>query len=308
MPKMNPWIMALSLWLGCISLIPAHTDFGDANVTQEELTHFNEKYLKHKLQPDTQRQSNTAKTIKISDIATLKDVNSTIHAIEHSSFGQSLTQTYQSEQASKIEALSKDQHFRDAIKENKRFILENYEIAGKKMDSTHDSREFIERHNRPNNSREKLFIVISSSISDALLRDYFKQLEGKENVTFVLRGLVGSATTFKPTKAYLERIVKKYPLDPNNQEVYNIALEINPKVTRKYGIEKAPAFIYVANDDGQLETSAPIDQTMVSNFWIAYGVSSLEHTIQQINTEAKSTWLDSLLDKETFFKTKSKEK
>ena len=307
MPKMNPWIIALSLWLGCISHMSANTDFGDANVTQEELTHFNEKYLKHKIQPDTQRQSNTAKTIKISDITTLKDVNSTMRAIEYSAFGQSLVQTYQSEHALKIEALSKDQHFRDAIKENKRFILENYEIAGKKMDSTHDTREFIEHTNRPN-SREKLFIDISSSISDALLRDYFKQLEGKDNVTFVLRGLVGSDTSFKPTKEYLERIVKKYPLDPNNQEVYTITLEINPKVTRIYGIEKAPAFIYVANDDGQLETSSPIDPTMVSNFWIAYGVSSLEHTIQQINSEAKSTWLDSLLDKETFFKTKSKEK
>ena len=307
MPKMNPWIIALSLCLGCISHMSANTDFGDANVTQEELTHFNEKYLKHKIQPDTQRQSNTAKTIKISDITTLKDVNKTMRAIEYSAFGQSLTQMYQSEHASNIEALSKDQHFRDAIKENKRFILENYEIAGKKMDSTHDTREFIEHTNRPN-SREKLFIVISSSMPDTLLRDYFKQLEGKENVTFVLRGLVGSATSFKPTKEYLERIVKKYPLDPNNQEVYTITLEINPKVTRKYGIEKAPAFIYVANDDGQLETSAPIDPAMVSNFWIAYGVSSLEHTIEQINSEAKSTWLDSLLDKETFFKTKSKEK
>lgn len=301
------WFIALIIFFGYISKSYAGIDLGDANATQDELTQFNEKYLKNKIQPDTKAQAEIANTVKISDIAKMKDINETMKNIEQSSFGQNLKSEQKSEQAKKIEELTKSSDFRNTVKENKKYILENYDIGGKKMTETKETKAFKEETAK-SETREKLFIVISSSMPDAQVREYFKQVEGKEGVTFVLRGLVGEPTKFGPTKEYLEKIVKKHPSDKESQEVYNVAVEINPKVTRKYGIEKVPAFIYVSDYSGQLEVSEPINKDIQENFWVAYGMASIEYIVEQINKEAKSKWLSTLLTKDTFFNNKSEKK
>jgi type-F conjugative transfer system pilin assembly protein TrbC len=297
------WLIALILFFAYISFAKAQVDLGDANATQEELTLFNEKYLKHKLQNDSHVKSTSTTTLKISDIATFKDVNKSIKQIEDSSLAQSLNQPYNSEHAKRIEEYSHSTAFRQAVKDNKKYLLENYTIGGKLMEQTPQTKAFIQE-SATHDGKETLFIIISSSMPEADIREYFKRLEGKEGVIFILRGLVGSEKRFGPTKEYLEKIVKKHPTDPNNQEVFNVAVEINPKVTRKYSIEKVPAFVYVSHYRGQLGTSAPIDQSVHEPFWVAYGTASLEYILEQINTEAKSTWLSSLMEKETFFNAK----
>lgn len=301
------WFIALIIFFGYISYAYAGTDLGDANATQDELTRFNEKYLKNKIQTDGKMQENVTKDMKISDISQFKDINNTVKSIEESSFGQNLSKEHKSEQAKKIEEIAQSSNFRNTVKENKKYILENYDIGGVKMSDTKETQEFI-KSQKNEYEREKIFIVISSSMPDAQIKEYFKQVEGKENITFILRGLIGSPTKFGPTKDYLERIVKKFPSDKNSQEVYNVAIEINPKVTRKYGIEKAPAFVYVSDYDGQLEVSEPINKDKKESFWIAYGMASFDYVIEQINKEAKSKWLASLLEKENFFNKKSEKK
>jgi len=251
---------------------------------------------------------NSVPDVKISDIAKYKDVNDTMKTIENSAFGKSMKNVKPSEQAKSIDEIVKSKNFRESIKENKKFILDNYEIAGKKAKDVVNTQlqNTVEVQSQPS-SNEQFYIVISSSMPKEQIREYFKAVEGKQHVTFVLRGLIGDPTKFIPTKNYLESLVKKYPLDENNQEAFNIALEINPKVTRKYKIDKVPAFIYVPDYDGQLEKNEAIDKDKESDYYVAYGLVSLEYVIKEINKEAHSKWLNELLKKDTFFNSNKKE-
>ena len=135
------WFIALIIFFGYISKSYAETDLGDANATQDELTQFNEKYLKNKIQPDTKTQAEIANTVKISDIAKMKDINETMKNIEQSSFGQNLKSEQKSGQAKKIEEPTKSSNFRNTVKENKKYILENYDIGaivtGKQIGRAH---------------------------------------------------------------------------------------------------------------------------------------------------------------------------
>lgn len=192
-------------------------DLGDANATQEELTLFNEKYLKHKLQNDSHVKSTSTTTLKISDIATFKDVNKSIKQIEDSSLAQAYKYFYyNSEHAKRIEEYSHSTAFRQAVKDNKKYLLENYTIGGKLMEQTPQTKAFIQEARRMMEKKRSLLSYLL--LCEADIREYFKRLEGKEGVIFILRGLVGSEKRFGPTKEYLEKIVKKHPTDPNNQE------------------------------------------------------------------------------------------
>lgn len=91
--------------------------------------------------------------------------------------------------------------------------------------------------------KETLFIIISSSMPEADIREYFKRLEGKGGVIFILRGLVGSEKRFGPTKEYLEKIVKKHPTDPNNQEVFNVAVKLIQRSLANIASKKCLPFL-----------------------------------------------------------------
>lgn len=295
---MKTFIKTTFLLIGLASVIFAVES--DVNATQDEMTKFNEKYLKGKLTSDM--NDSAARMIKISDIAKQKsDINLTVHQMD-SNFSKIIEQNRKSPEANSIANITKSNSFKESIKENKKLILDNYSIEGKKLSETIDksTQTSINNYNADNNS-EHIFIVISTTMPDSEIKSYFSAVEGKQGITFVLRGLVGGLKKFEPTRSYIEKLIKKHPDVKDDQEVFNVSLEINPKITKKYNIEKVPAIIYIKNYNGQLEEYEPTNQSDNEDVWISYGMASLDYIFERINKEAKSQWLETLLKKETFF-------
>lgn len=303
--KQRLFLIGLILFFGYIS-VAYSADLSDINATQNELTKFNEKYIKGKLHID-EANRDVAKIIKLSDIAKQNnDANITMQKIDTNQ-SREIFRPKESKEATRIDSLVSDKAFINQVKDNKKFILENYKIGEHKMEvSPETQKELTTAVSTTTNGKEKIFIVISSSMPNEQIREYFKAVEGKENITFILRGLVGDLKKFDPTRQYLESIIKKYPADKDSQDVFSVAVEINPKITKKYDINKVPAIIYVKNYDGQADKSEPLVRNDGEEFWVSYGLASFDYIIEQINKEAKSSWLDGLLKRDTFFNPKEK--
>ena len=127
-------------------------------------------------------------------------------------------------------------------------------------------------------NKEKIFIVLSSSMPDHAIKEYFKRLDGIEGVDFVFRGILhNDLKSFRPMMEYIQFILKK---DSNGgyekSNLYNVNISINPKVTQKYNITKVPALIYIQNYDPTLEDSKALSQSdnTKEKVWIEYGLIS----------------------------------
>ena len=66
-----------------------------------------------------------------------------------------------------------------------------------------------------------------------------------------------------------------------------------------------PAVIYVKNYNNQVQQAEAYKKESGDGetYYVSYGTASLEYIFKEINKEAKSEWLENLLQKETFFKT-----
>ena len=109
---------------------------------------------------------------------------------------------------------------------------------------------------------------------------------------------------FEPTLKYMNKLLTKDPyIEESEDNRFNINLHINPKVTQRYKIDRVPAIIYVQNHDGLLEDSVPVEESN-EKYWISYGMGSIDYVVERINKEANSLWLTSLLEKDSFFRSK----
>lgn len=153
-------------------------------------------------------------------------------------------------------------------------------------------------------SDERLYLFISSSIPDSVVRRYIKDIDriGDRNIVVVMRGFVGGAKYVKPTLEYVSRILKKdqeCDFLKNRCETYRVNLQIDPLLFRRYGINRVPALVYARGVNTlDLRTSEGIeDNTKIDNFYVIYGDASLEYLIEKIAEETKSESLIKLEEK-----------
>lgn len=160
--------------------------------------------------------------------------------------------------------------------------------------------------------KERIFIAISSSMPDIAIREYFKQLDGISGVEFVFRGIVGDDIRYiQPTLKYIRYLMKKNPNIKNDEDnLYRVDIQINPKVFRKYNIQKVPALIYIKNYDSSLEEAKPLEEAnnTKEEVWIEYGLISPFYVLNKINKVAKSKWVNSILYKDSYFRNPSENK
>ena len=276
----------------------------DINVTRE----YHEKYLKGKITPEI--KSNIAKNIKLSDIKTYKDLNLSDPSTTGGNIEEVEELVKKAVNAGSLEANSvKDwvssKAYNSQLNDYANYILKDQKIGGYSMpDHALLKSEISEFENQFD---EHIYIVISSSMPIEQIQEYFRQVEGKEHITFIMRGFVSKGIQqFEPTRKYIERLLTKDINKPMVEEnKYNISLHLNPKVTQRYKINRVPAVIYVKNHDGTLEESVPLEESN-EDFWISYGMGSLDYVFERINKEAKSKWLASLVEKDSFFSPKNK--
>lgn len=149
---------------------------------------------------------------------------------------------------------------------------------------------------------EKIFIIISSSMSDAAIKNYFNSLENvSSDVSFILRGVVGNDIRyFKPTQQFLAKSLSKSGKSTINSddEFYNVNIEINPKITRRFKIDKVPAVLYIKNYNSAVQDFQNFINETDENedYYIAYGEVEVGYALREINKHAKSEGLKRLIE------------
>lgn len=296
--------------LACVSVMVANAQ-QDENKTQI----FMDKYLPQgklenfNISPDEMKER--TKDINLSNFKLQKDVNESTFKER---FGNlPVMKSGEAEKhAKEVSNFVRTDKFQKGVAENEKYILYDKSIdwskyTGKYSEQTKNTIEQLEKTNSPLvsknqylNSNEKLFIVISSSLPRETIRSYFKTLEGVNlDVTFIMRGVIGTPQKIMPTINYINELLVKNPNeDISKQENrYQFNVEINPKVTRRFDVKEVPAILFIKNYNPVVQEYKEIigspdkDET----YWIAYGDSSIDYALEEINKNAKSDGIERLL-------------
>ena len=151
---------------------------------------------------------------------------------------------------------------------------------------------------------ERIFIIISSSMKDETIKNYFSDLQNvTSDITYVLRGVVGNdISKFKPTQDFIVKSMSKsgkitMSENESDEDFYNVSIEINPKITRRFKIEKVPAVLFIKNYNPAVQDFQNFIGTPDENekYYIAYGEVQVGYALQEINKKAKSKGLDRLI-------------
>ncbi|EGK7562067.1 hypothetical protein IO476_001064 [Campylobacter coli] len=286
----------------------------DSNITKEQI--FRNKYLQDKSQMQNKisvdELHRNTRDFNLSSVR--QDMNLTRDEIENKyeiKFNQSMEAN---QSAKEISNMRRSEAFQKKIVDNQNYILYDksmnfdeylgeYSQNTKDMISQMENSKHLISSNKYLNPNEKIFIVISSSMDKSSIQNYFKLLENvNTDITFVLRGLVGNdARYINPTFSYLQDLLIKDPNNKNKEDknnFYYFNIEINPKVTRRFNITKAPAVIFIKNydpivQDYQKMTNTPADTN--EEYYVAYGEVSINYALSEINKQAKSDGLARLI-------------
>lgn len=283
------------------------------NLTKEQI--FENKYLKDKASMQNQISVDELyKNTKDFNLSKLRgDLNLSKEEITTKYNPSFYENTEANKSASEVSNLRRSENFKQEVVKNEDYILHDKtmnfsEYLGQYSNNTKDliqemeSKKHIISSNQYLSPDEKLFIVISSSLSKESIQNYFKMLEKvNTDISFVLRGLVGNDVRYiNPTRAYIQDLLIKNPHNKDKQDkdnFYYFNIQINPKITKHYHIKQVPAVIYVKNYNPILEDyqALPEKPDEKEEVFIAYGEVGIDYALKAINKEAKSKGLERLL-------------
>lgn len=123
----------------------------------------------------------------------------------------------------------------------------------------------------------RLLVALSSSMPEAQLREYFRQLERLPEAIVVLRGFVGGARTVQPTGQWLERIRRKTP-DCVECEHVRVETVVDPLAYRNLKITRVPAFSYLAG----VETLSHCDEDDWGRADVVYGATTVRAALEAL--------------------------
>ncbi|EMS7925884.1 hypothetical protein WK350_000735 [Campylobacter upsaliensis] len=285
----------------------------DNNLTKEQI--FENKYLKDKASMQNQIfVDELYKNTKDFNLTKLRsDFNLSKEQINEKYNPNFYESTEANQSAKEVSNIRRSDSFGKEVVKNEDYILHDKslnfsEYLGQYSNNTKDlinqmeSKKHLISSNKYLNSNEKLFIVLSSSMSKQSIQNYFKLLEKvNTDVTFVLRGLVGNDVRYiNPTRLYIQDLLVKNPHNKDKQDkdnFYYYNIQINPKITKQYNITKVPAIIFVKNYNPIIEDyqEMPTKADENEEVFIAYGEASVDYALKEINKEAKSEGLERLL-------------
>lgn len=290
----------------------------DENKTQI----FMDKYL-----PDSKmRQFNISpqklreksKDLNLSNIRTNMEINQTKFDKKYGEI-QTIKSKSADNQAKEVSNYVRSKQFQKEISKNEKYILYDKSInwskyTGKYSDQTKNIIDQLENTNSPLlsknqflNPNEKIFIIISSSLKNETIKNYFKILENvNTDITFVLRGVIGTPKKIMPTISYINDLLIKNPSKNNKPDKYSFNIEINPKITRRFNIKQVPAVLFIKNYNPVVQEYKDVIGSPDKDefYWIAYGEASIDYALEQINKKAKSDGIKRLLKamKKSYYK------
>jgi type-F conjugative transfer system pilin assembly protein TrbC len=211
--------------------------------------------------------------------------------------------------AKEINSNVRSKKFQDKVTEYEKYILEDKKLNFKdKMgkyafvtDKLKNSKYAnVNYENKFLDYDSRLIICISSSVPKETIKTYFKDFEKLgTDVLFVMNGFVGNNPKYiQPTLKYIKDLLK---YGNGDKDLYNIRVDINPKIFRKYSIKRVPATIFVKNYNPYSEiqgNSASGDNHLdEETAYISYGDSNIRYILEKINKKAKNKGLKKLIKK-----------
>ena len=270
-----------------------------ANEDKKEL--FNDKYLNsQKLDQYRDTNINTSSDFKISNIKEMTKISDETNTTTSTMIENSIKSNTLENEAQNLKEQIKSKDFQKKIVENENYILHDKKInwqqhLGQYKNRTNTALEQLKEKGTVSSelssnqflaNNEKLFIVISSSIPEHILKNYFEMLQKvNTDVTFVLRGTIGGIKKIKPTLEWIQEILTK---SDNTRYEYNIMIE--PRVVSKYKVEQTPAVLYVKNYNPSY-----IEESANEEHYIYYGAVDIDYALEKINSDVKSLGIEKIL-------------
>lgn len=216
--------------------------------------------------------------VKISSIKSMKEVDKDTNKTASNTVKNIYKSDDLTKQATNIQTYVNSKEFHTKLKKAKDDILYDKKTNWQQYIPTHlktkDNKLKIDRYV----GTEKLYIIISSSIPEITLKNYMTILSRVNNeVTFVLRGVIGSHKKIMPTLNWIKKLL-------GDKYQFNIIIE--PRITKKYNITKVPAILYIK--DYNLDSE---------DFWVYYGDIAPKYALEKINEDANSIFLSELIDR-----------
>lgn len=139
-------------------------------------------------------------------------------------------------------------------------------------------------------SGERMYLFVSSSMPDLILRRYAFQMESVPGAQMVMRGFIGGARKIKPTIRFMSRILKKDKnCDKATCERINTPLIIDPVLFRRYGIDRVPALVIVdgLQTDGQC-SEGNADRVSIASKVISFGDAPIQAHLERMKEEGSA--------------------
>lgn len=280
--------------------------------SSEDMEKFNQRYMNQNRLGVSESRNINFSSMKTTDIQT-QDLNVTAYVQKNniSNYGKTNNDQGAIDAARSISDNTKSKAFQKTVGKNEQYIINDKQLdwskylGNYKASTTKLAKQMQEEgtayvsKNEVLGQKERVLVVISSSMPDELVRSYFEAFQSvNHDVAFVMRGMVGGATKYRPTAEYISRVMSKDPKkdinDQKNKYVFDVS--INPKITERFNITKVPAIIYVDNYDpiAELQTAGrPVNDD--ENYWVAYGDMEPKYAIERINQSARKESLKHLI-------------
>lgn len=123
----------------------------------------------------------------------------------------------------------------------------------------------------------RLVVALSSSMPEAQLNAYFRQLDRVPEAVVVLRGFIGGARTVQPTGQWIERMRRTRP-DCVECAHFRVETVVDPLAYRNLKITRVPAFAYLAG----VETLSHCDEDDWGRAEVVYGATTVRAALEAL--------------------------
>jgi len=289
------------MYIRSIALCSLLTLTAQANEDINKSKVFNDKYLSEQKLNKVELPKTSGNIIdyKISNIKNMTTISKDTNTTVSSMIKTQLDKNNMKSEATIITNHKSSKSFQKEVLKNEEYILYDKKINWQQHLGKHKNRSnkiiknlkekgTISSETTTNqylDNDEKIYIIISSSMPNHIIKNYFEMLQNvNTDVTFVLRGTIGGIKKIMPTLNWIKDLLKK---EDGNYE-YNIIIE--PRVVTKYNIERVPAVLYIKNFD-----SSYIKENSDEKYYIYYGTVDVDYALEKINIDVKSKGLKKLL-------------
>jgi len=129
----------------------------------------------------------------------------------------------------------------------------------------------------------RLIVALSSSMPEAMVREYLRQLDGVPEGLVVLRGFIGGARTVAPTGVWVEAM-RRREVACRTCPHRSVQVVVDPLTYRMLEIKQVPAVAYLPGVQDLKHCDAEVLKTSA----IVYGAASIASALRELEHQGVS--------------------